>query len=174
MTRNVPPATGTQGGNRMTTIDRRTLIRGATVVGGMVWALPVIETIGMPAAAAGSAPPGGVLPGSLGGSFTPAIGGLVQWDCNHYVLNPCTSIVPADLSGACPHVTALTTSTSVSVTLAVALGFHAVVAQSLVGSTPLCLPAVQTPTLGIGFSEQWTFTGNGEPFAAEIVIVPTA
>ena len=35
-------------------IDRRTLIKGATAIGGAVWALPVIESVAMPAAYAGS------------------------------------------------------------------------------------------------------------------------
>ena len=60
-----------------TGIDRRSLIKGAAAVGGAVWAVPVVQTLHMPAAAAVS-PNRPVLPGTAGALFTNAS----PWACS--------------------------------------------------------------------------------------------
>jgi hypothetical protein len=153
-------------------IDRRQLIKGATVIGGTLWALPVIETVAMPAANAGSAPPGTVLPGSLGAQYNPLVGIQIPFICVTPTLLNCFSLTPANPAGGC----AVTTPTFWNVTegaltIGIHTGYHL---YSGFAVTPTsCLPAVQAPSPLVSYSELWVFSAGGGPFSAVLLIVPT-
>jgi hypothetical protein len=155
-------------------IDRRALIKGATVVGGTLWALPVIETVGMPAAAAGSAPPGGVLPGSVGGTYVPVVGAQPALNCVVFTKGPCNPpVLPENPTGACAVTTVIAFGSN-SFTLGVLKHNHLVYGASYGPTATECVPAVPvTMPLVSPYGEFWEFFFGADLSSAALVVVPT-
>ncbi len=157
------------GGNK---IDRRALIKGATVIGGAVWAAPVIETVSAQAAAAASAPSKTPLPGSLGAEYGAAPGTGVTFTCGPLVDTGCLSHAAANPSGGCAVSHALLWDpTTGTLTVGIVTGYHLAEGSAQAGTA--CYPAVNVTMLGIPvYSEHWAFSAGGGSFKAELLIVP--
>jgi len=156
-------------------IDRRALIKGATAIGGALWALPVIETIAMPAAAATSAPPKTPLPGSLGAEYIPLPPGaspIPPFTCGTLTDVGCLSHTAANPSGGCAVSQPLEWNpTTGTLTIGILEGYHLAQGSAQAGSS--CYPAVAVTMLGVPvFSEYWAFFAGGGSFDAELLIVP--
>ena len=153
-------------------IDRRTLIKGATAIGGAVWALPVIEAVSMSAAGAVSSPKT-PLPGSLGAEYAPPPPGIViPFVCGPLVDTGCLSNTAAAPAGGCAVSQSLEWNpTTGTLTIGILQGYH--LAQGSAHAGTSCYPAVlATVAVVTTYSEFWAFSAGGASFNAELLIVP--
>src|SRR5438445_275826 len=144
-----------------TGIDRRSLIKGAAAVGGAVWAVPVVQTLHMPVAAAVS-PNRPVLPGSSGALFTNAspwvCGGLTAGDVQ------CLDNTP-ETSDGCNHATAISDPNDhTQLVVCIAPGFTLAQGRARCADGS-CTEAVPNPSPNVILcSETWLFSCGGGDF----------
>ncbi len=165
------------GDAEKTGIERRALIKGAAVVGGAVWAVPVVQTLDMPVAAAVS-PNRPVLPGSSGALFTnaAAVAGVAlnPWTCSPLTAGDvrCLDHTP-ETSDGCSHVFVNSNpSDHTQLVLCIAVGWKLQQGRARCPDGSCTMP---TPFIPVGSvcNEQWLFSCGGGNFNhVEVLVVP--